>query len=65
MSEKIPKAAASLPDTSGSVAREAWHLFGIMAEFVEATVTAQPDPPGGQHFRQRAPRAGSSLLPTG
>jgi len=37
MSEKIPKAAASIADTSGSVSREAWHLFGIMAEFVEAT----------------------------
>jgi hypothetical protein len=37
MTEKIPKAAAAAAETNGSVAREAWHLFGIMAEFVEAT----------------------------
>ncbi len=37
MTEKIPKAAATVADTNGSIAREAWHLFGIMAEFVEAT----------------------------
>jgi uncharacterized protein (TIGR00730 family) len=38
MTEKIPKAAtAAAAENSGTIAREAWHLFGIMAEFVEAT----------------------------
>ncbi|MCX7152094.1 MAG: TIGR00730 family Rossman fold protein [Proteobacteria bacterium] len=37
MTEKIPKAAADGADHQGSIAREAWHLFGIMSEFVEAT----------------------------
>ena len=34
---KLPKAAASSTDSSESTAREAWHLLGIMSEFVEAT----------------------------
>ena len=36
MTEKIPKTAAMM-ENSGNIAREAWHLFGIMAEFVDAT----------------------------
>ena len=34
---KLPKAAASTLDAPDSTAREAWHLLGIMSEFVEAT----------------------------
>ncbi len=37
MTEKIPKTASDGADAQGSIAREAWHLFGIMSEFVEAT----------------------------
>jgi uncharacterized protein (TIGR00730 family) len=35
--EKLPKPAAAGLDARGSTAREAWQLFGIMSEFVEAT----------------------------
>jgi uncharacterized protein (TIGR00730 family) len=37
MNEKFPKAVASGVDTHENTAREAWSLFGIMSEFVEAT----------------------------
>jgi len=35
--EKLPKPAATDSDARESGAREAWHLLGIMSEFVEAT----------------------------
>jgi uncharacterized protein (TIGR00730 family) len=36
--EKLPKAvAAGMETTRDTSSREAWHLFGIMSEFVEAT----------------------------
>jgi len=35
MNDKIPKPIDN--SAQGTVAREAWHLFGIMSEFVEAT----------------------------
>ncbi len=35
--EKLPTPAASGLETRDGAAREAWHLFGIMSEFVEAT----------------------------
>jgi uncharacterized protein (TIGR00730 family) len=35
--EKLPKAAAAAMDPRDGTAREAWHLLGIMSEFVEAT----------------------------
>lgn len=34
---KLPKAVAAGMETRDSSSREAWHLFGIMSEFVEAT----------------------------
>lgn len=34
---KLPKAAGAASDESSSSAREAWHLLGIMSEFVDAT----------------------------
>ena len=35
--DKLPKAVAAGWDAGDSSSREAWHLFGIMSEFVEAT----------------------------
>ena len=35
--DKLPKPAAASSQTAVSSAREAWRVFGIMAEFVEAT----------------------------
>ena len=35
--DKLPKPAAAGIEPQDSAAREAWHLFGIMSEFVEAT----------------------------
>lgn len=37
VSDKLPKPAAGSSQTAVSSAREAWRVFGIMAEFVEAT----------------------------
>jgi len=35
--DKLPKTVAAGTDNRASTAREAWQLFGIMSEFVEAT----------------------------
>ncbi|MCK9284829.1 MAG: TIGR00730 family Rossman fold protein [Rhodocyclaceae bacterium] len=35
--DKLPKAADAWSETPGASAREAWRMFGIMAEFVAAT----------------------------
>jgi uncharacterized protein (TIGR00730 family) len=35
--DKLPQSAEHWHGTSGSSAREAWRIFGIMSEFVEAT----------------------------
>lgn len=56
---KIPDVAAPsiAQDTSGTMAREAWRVFGIMAEFVEATERLQSIKPAVSIF-------GSARTPT-
>ncbi|HEY6898689.1 MAG TPA: TIGR00730 family Rossman fold protein [Rhodocyclaceae bacterium] len=60
--DKLPKVADPLASTPGATAREAWRMFGIMAEFVEATerlAQVQPAvsifgsarvPPGSEYY---------------
>jgi len=40
--EKLPPVTATSPGLNGQMAREAWRIFGIMAEFVEATERLAP-----------------------
>lgn len=40
--EKLPPVTATTPGLHGQMAREAWRIFGIMSEFVDATERLAP-----------------------
>ncbi|WP_172203231.1 MULTISPECIES: TIGR00730 family Rossman fold protein [unclassified Niveibacterium] len=48
--EKLPPVTTATPGTHSQMAREAWRIFGIMAEFVEATERLAPIRPAVSIF---------------